>query len=248
VIDWSRVAEPSFYSNRRIQEYAQCRWPGLRTGHFDVEILGRELSEAYGPAEIPTVNPVLDCLDAWPEGEQAVFGAAGCFWPVARADGKPGGLGCMCGHDEPSAARPYATIYASTWDPVGGAEGLVHEAGHLRLKALGVQLETHDGLLLSNSPTELFESPIRKDKLRPMSAVLQAQYSYVMVTALDVALADAAHAAINLPRILEGRETLRHSARWTAEGSEFARGLYDWTTRVVDAALKITVDNRAVRA
>jgi hypothetical protein len=237
-MDWARVAEPSEYSAAVIGTMASVRWPWRYSAGFVVEILGRHLDDSLvgvDPSD-PRVGVILTTLARWPEGERAVYAIAGVFWPIDRASGEAGGLGCCCGHDEPTEARPRAAIYTTIWDAVGGAEGLVHEAGHLRLKACGVDLEQHDGVLLENGPDELFESPIRKDKLRPMSAVLQAQYSYVMVTALDVALGDAEHAAINLPRILEGRGTVRQNARWTPAGTEFFRGLEGWTDRIVAEA------------
>jgi HEXXH motif-containing protein len=150
-----------------------------------------------------------------------------------------GGHGCCCGnyHDD------FGWIYVTADDPWGFAEGIVHEMAHWKLRALGVQFEDWTDLLLKHQPTELYASPVRKDKPRPMGAVLHAQYSYVHVAEMVRRMyeaapyptpADASWLAIQLARIKEGQGTLRAHARGTpGVGDMFLEGLDFWTTEVL---------------
>src|SRR5690606_24619749 len=157
-----------------------------------------------------------------------------------RYDG--GVPGCVCGNYVPGQMDEYMHIYTTVFDDVGGAEGIVHETGHQRLHCLGVDLETHTGLLLRNDPAERYVSPIRKDTLRPMSAVLQAQYSYVNVTQLDLKVYEVdpergrSYLMINLPRIKEGFDEIHRNIKLTTEGQQWYDGFCRWTDRVIAAA------------
>jgi len=252
MIDWSKVAEPSDYSTKVISERALVRWPLRSHSTMRVEFLERELSEVLSGASLddPRIPKVLTWLDLWPEGSKAVRSITDIWWPLLMRD-EGTGLGSCCGHDTPTNDRPCTVVYSTLFDQVGGAEALCHEAGHLRLHALGIDLETHDGYLLANLDDEMFESPIRKDKLRPMSAVLQAQYSYVMICNFDVIIAtydleqSRAHLDFNLPRIAEGIQTIEKNARWTLEGGQFWSGMRSWTDRILSEGHNILRNNNA---
>lgn len=240
-MNWEQVARPGPVSLSIIEAYAQERWPYReRVSPMVVEYPRREIAPdlpSVDPAD-PAVAELLANLARWPDGDAAVRSITDRFWPIDKPELR-GAMGCCCGSDPPTLTAPYTAIHSTIFDTVGGAEGMVHETGHQRLRALGIELEVHNGMLLANQPAEVYASPVRKDKLRPMSAVLHAQYSYVWVTALDVALGDVAHVAINLPRIIEGHHTLMAHARWTADGIRFWAGLGAWTEEVINEARRM---------
>ncbi|MDX1493428.1 MAG: HEXXH motif-containing putative peptide modification protein [Longimicrobiales bacterium] len=246
--DWYRVGVPQEdgYDVEVIRGHAQRRWgERILAGAMVVERLPWEMDryEAVDPDE---AAPLLDLVRLWPLGWSALSGCVDAFYPIRTAGSSMSGGGCSCGHSLPGERL---AIYATVDNAFGGAEGFCHEAGHARLYALGIDMEAHDGKLLANDPEERYESPIRKDKLRPMSAVLQGQYAYIFVTAFDVALhpqnfpsspVGAAeverYVGHNLPRIKEGRATIERHVKTTAEGEKFIRGIQDWTDEVIARA------------
>jgi HEXXH motif-containing protein len=151
------------------------------------------------------------------------------------------GWGCVSGHDWES--HPW-TVYVQSYTPDAMAEGWVHEYLHNALHAMGVHLETWDDRLLLNAQDEEYESPVRKDKLRPMGAVLQGLYSYVGVTDWQIRVLESGNKMAltslrtNLPRLDEGLNTVGHNAVWTDDGRAFWNGLTDWITETAEKGSK----------
>lgn len=230
---WDLMAKPSKYSNYENLMAAAFRWPFMNPG-FKIGPLPISLDDDIIPASIfdPSLREVCELLKVWPDGHEAVMKNVDRFWPLKTREGH--GKGCISGNYPPTQSRPYRCIYVTIHDPVGCAEGILHETGHIRLHALGIGLEEHDGSLIQNESDELFVSPIRKDKLRPMSAVLHAQYSYMMVSELDLRLVEAGvsdaldYAQINVPRIQQGYTEIQWNAKWTKAGEDFFTGLSLW--------------------
>jgi prolyl 4-hydroxylase len=138
-----------------------------------------------------------------------------------------------------SYERLFGTLWATVYCPIGLAEAIVHELAHQKLRVLGVSFE-HATAIVGNDPARLYVSPIIKDRQRPMTAVLHAQYSYVHVTALDVHMLEEERdparrkvlrgvLARNLARIEEGHETLRRHFEPGVHGREFMAGFTRWT-------------------
>lgn len=134
-------------------------------------------------------------------------------------------------------AYPTHAIMVTGQDPHGCSQGIYHEYGHLRLESFGIGLTKHDNRLLANSPNQLFTSPVRVDKPRPMSAVLHAVYSWLFFTENDYQCAVSGlltpqayreYSAHNLPKIANGLATIRAGARWTPEGAQFIAGVMQW--------------------
>lgn len=134
------------------------------------------------------------------------------------------------------------TLWSTIHCPYGLAEAIVHEMAHQKLRAMGVSFESVTRIV-GNDPVLLYVSPIVKDRLRPMSAVLHAQYSYVHVTALDILLVRAEEDPVrraalkdvlrrNLARIGEGAATLAAQLVPGRDGKEFMAGLDTWTERI----------------
>jgi len=156
-----------------------------------------------------------------------------------------GARGCFCGTGARLPGRlsqedgaPFGEVFATLFDYVGFVEGVVHEMVHWKLHALGIHFESWDEILLSNKPTETFVSSLRKDKPRPMGAVLHAHWVCLHTLAVDLAVApirpaekesDASVVAAAVTRVLEGRESVNTGAVWTADGYKFWTGIQDWT-------------------
>jgi len=139
---------------------------------------------------------------------------------------------------------PFGIVCATVDNAPGFAQALVHETAHHKLRALGVQINAAERLI-ANDPAALFESPIVRDRRRPMTAVVHAQYSFMHVTALDVAMYDnapdeetrAAAAfllARNVPRMENGRRELAAHLRTDAAGDAFFASFDRWS----DATLR----------
>lgn len=114
---------------------------------------------------------------------------------------------------------------------------------HQKLRALGVSIETADRLI-TNSPSEQFESPIRKDRKRPMAAVVHAQYSFIHVTALDLYMLAEARGqrerqlilmllARNVPRMQSGYEEVARHVKTDDAGRRFIDAFMRWSSGVL---------------
>ena len=101
--------------------------------------------------------------------------------------------------------------------------------------------------MVGNDGSDLYVSPIIKDRLRPMTAVLHAEYSYVYVTTLDIHILKAERdesrktviAGVlerNLSRIKEGYETIRKHFKTGQHGTEFIKGLSTWIDNTITLA------------
>jgi hypothetical protein len=174
-------------------------------------------------------------------------------------------LGCSCG---PITSPKLGSIEVSSTypNPISAGDGIIHEVWHQRMHALGIDFETHAGLFFTNQDDELYDSPIRKDKLRPMPAVIQAQYSYIGVTEYYKTLIDQLFdpitaeldsepkypnlhtatldnwlklSARNVYRIREGVDTIKDNVKPTPNiGERFIQGYMNYAERVITEAIK----------
>lgn len=180
-------------------------------------------------------------LSAWPAGYYALQHYLDEFWPWEFQG--PYGKGCSSGHFVPTKRLPIHAVYIVMNDPEGCAQGIYHEMAHLRLRSLGIEMETHSGLLLTNEDAELYTSSVRFDKKRPMPAVLQGLYAWLMFVENDWQLFHAgltpvgelrAYTAHNLPKIANGVQEVKMYARTTPAGEIFLASLYDWAYDLID--------------
>jgi len=148
-----------------------------------------------------------------------------------------------------SFERLFGTMWATIHCPIGLAEAIVHEMAHQKLRVLGVSFESAT-TVVGNDPARLYDSPIIKDRLRPMTAVLHAEYSYVHVTTLDIHMLKAERdpirrevlgrvLATNLARIEEGYDTLRRHFEPGEHGREFMEGFSGWTEKTISSAKSV---------
>jgi len=137
-------------------------------------------------------------------------------------------------------------MWATIFCPIALAEAIVHETAHQKLRVLGISFESAT-TVVANDPSDLYVSPVIKDRRRPMTAVLHAEYSYVHVTALDIHMLETERDANrltvlrevlqrNLSRIEEGYETIRRYFKPGEHGREFMDGFFQWTERTISTA------------
>lgn len=236
MIDWGRVAEPQadgydvdvalsfiepFPKAERIQTISRSLDPSLTAA----------------PVDHPNIKLAENLLSLWPEGFNSFQKLIYCFYPL-HVEGIQG-RGSVCGSDEAKPGEMYATVYSVA----GLADAFVHELAHQKLRYLGIKVE-HATRLITNDPEEMYVSPLRKDKLRPMTAVAHALFSYSYVTQLDLIMYEheqderekAGHfSAIetNYNRLLEGDSVLRPNLKMDQDGARFFAGYYDWLDRIL---------------
>ena len=206
-------------------------------------------------------------LRSWNDGHQMLGLFLDEFWPKFAAfagDGVRGSksstvMGGWSGHYEisnsllditnPNNLGPITAVYVSINSLQGCAAGIYHEVGHARLEALGMNIEDHNKLLILNPSDELYESPIRRDRTRPMSAVIQAIYSWIMLSENDLQCANipgnstvsANYLITNLPKIEDGLQEIIKHVRCTSAGDKFMQGYVDWGYDVVARARTLCI-------
>ena len=135
-----------------------------------------------------------------------------------------------------SPTPPFA-VYVTCFDAFGTAESLVHEMAHVKLRCLGVQVESSSRLIV-NPPTELYRSPLRSYR-RPMTAVVHAFYSWLHITELDTRWAevDPERALMRMARncdwIQAMAQEIRAHARTDEAGCRFLPPLFAWAERLL---------------
>jgi HEXXH motif-containing protein len=236
MIDWSRVARPqpdSYDCQAAMSLRGELPYVESATKIFDtvaVTDCPRSLSPQLTNADPqhPNIKEAERLVNLWPEGAASFKYLMREFHPLALAGLH--GRGSTCGSDESQPGKMYATVHSAP----GLAEAFLHEMGHSKLRYLGIHLE-HADRLIANGPDELFVSPLRKDKLRPMSAVVHAEFSYTYVTALDLMMRDSIEALkINRDRIAEGREVMQQNLKCDEDGKRFFAGFFDWLDEVIE--------------
>jgi HEXXH motif-containing protein len=272
MIDWSKLAEPqtdqydtdvilrvasSTVSRARPQPYR--RTPvGDSPSAFDGQVAIRHvyrflpdfvsISGRYPDALLdhPNIQVAAEYVRSWPVAFmqcqrllEAIHPATDPRKPLESAE-------IYRGSSCHSYERLFGTLWATIFCPIGMAEAIVHEMAHQKLRALGVSVEFAT-TVVGNDPSRLYVSPIIKDRQRPMTAVLHAEYSYVHVTTLDIHILNVMRDPTkenvirrvlerNLSRIKEGHDTIRTHFKPAEHGREFMTGFLDWTEKTIGMA------------
>jgi HEXXH motif-containing protein len=154
------------------------------------------------------------------------------------------------GSSSHSEEAEFGIVMVTVDNAFGLAQAMVHEMAHHKLRALGVSLLEADRIV-TNDPDVLYTSPIVVDRKRPMTAVLHAQYSFMHVTALDVAVYHGAGEgselrgqavyllARNVPRMEVGHEVLGRHLVTDDLGASFHAGFRTWSEEVLSAGRAI---------
>lgn len=246
-IDWTRMARPQAdgYDTERILELAREQYGYIKrfpiegeASTFGDSVVVRDPKTAYAPYLISAphdhrnIAAAAELIQrAWPEMHAQIAEALGWLEPMIDTNFPDDDQmqGCTSGN----SCDGFGGICVTVQGPIGAAEGIVHEFGHIKLHAMGVHLLDWDDMIVGNYFDELYDSPIRKDVARPMGAVLQAQYSYIHVLHLDLALkrigVTAGMLDLNHERMQAGRRTLDEFFRPGVQGANFINGLNEWT-------------------
>lgn len=255
-IDWARVAQPQpdGYDSAVIAELLQKRFGWVKASRTDSVLVGGDVAVAPCPfkyqseymldasadVQLDELAAVDKYLAAWPDGYLMLGKFLDEFWPM-RMDGV--GRGSSSGHQPMNSwndAFRRTAVYVTTTDPEGCATGVYHEVGHLRLEALGMDIDDHDGRLITNPIEDLYDSPVRKDVQRPMCAVIHGLYAWIMLSECDlwcadtISSADAAHyLRNNIPKIENGILEVERYVQPTPNGAIFISSMLDWARDVV---------------
>ncbi|OEK00136.1 hypothetical protein BFP97_00775 [Roseivirga sp. 4D4] len=191
------------------------------------------------PADHSNIKKAADLLNVWPAVYRQFPKIVHTIHPWIDKTIEGNSLG-SCSH---SLDHLLGVIYATVNNEHGLAQAYVHEMAHNKLRLLGVMLESTNRFIM-NGPTELFESPVRKDRKRPMTAVFHAQYSFMHCTALNVLHLDQTQSVAennvwmvflknNLPRMLEGDALLKRCLKLDKEGELLFEGFFDWSDQIL---------------
>ena len=230
---------PAIFDGQVAIRHAYRSWP-------EFELLLSQYHLLDAPTDHSNIGIAAEYVRSWPLGFQQCQRLLDTIHPVLDRriplESPEVYRGSLCHSYE----HMFGTMWATIFCPIGLAEAIVHEMAHQKLRALGVSFESAT-TIVGNDPSELYVSPVIKERPRPMTAVLHAEYSYVYVTTLDtrmlVAEEDPHRRAVldhvlrtNLARIEEGNDTIRNHFRAGPYGPEFMAGFYEWIESTISSA------------
>ena len=209
----------------------------------------RELNRNYDDA--PPDHPHIAAAEAllktcWPE-VHAQFGALiHAFHPVLIR-GVEGEVRRSNSHQPKNTI---GSMWATVNNPIMLAQALVHELAHNKLFALGQHFEPSPPLF-ANDVAEGYDSPVRLDIPRPISAVFHGVYAFTHVLALDRRLHERQIPGLdgkqvlqllhhNAWRIRKGIDLLEKCALPTDRGRAFLKNFYQWAGTESERALELT--------
>jgi hypothetical protein len=274
-IEWRRLAEPqddqhdsrvcwemvttTTSPQRRVPH--RRRLPGRSPTIFDGAVAIRYIADvcpgapvnADGPLDHPNIAQAVEYVRRWPQAYRQFRFLMDSFHPMIDVRIPPERYNVQRGSNSHSDEDKFGTMYGTVFDPIGLAEAMVHEMAHNKLRGLGIFVESAQRMI-TNRPDELFESPIRKDRMRPMSAVLHAQYSFIYVTALDLHMiggesdpgiraAMFSLLAYNIPRMELGHDEIRKAIKVDAMGQQFIDGFFEWSERVIGEGNRVLIEH-----
>ncbi len=264
-VDWARMAEPqkdgydtdvtlrlaeNSVTPLRPQPYRRRPADGEAT-FCDGAVAVRPASvrglgtDALLPAHVdhPNIAAGGALLARWPDAYRQFTRLIDTVYPYTDPEQARMGDQAL-GSSSHSYEEDFGSVHATVDDALGFAQALIHEMAHQKLRALGVSIESAQRLI-TNSPSEEFESPIRKDRKRPMSAVVHAQYSFIHVTALDLHMLAEANGererqfilmllARNVPRMQSGFDELARHVKTDEAGRQFIDAFMRWSRDVLE--------------
>ncbi|WAS90438.1 aKG-HExxH-type peptide beta-hydroxylase [Nannocystis punicea] len=265
-IAWDRLAAPQDdgHDAAVIVRLAAARFPQLDAaraealaaaevrvcdGRVAVRHVGERCPRApdyeHGPLADPGLEQALRLLARWPAAARQLPQIVHTISPMRAAARPTARWPELRGSASTSQSSQFGVLWVTTHDPAATAQALVHEMAHNKLFALGLELES-SARLIKNPLDRLYVSPIRTDRKRPMSAVFHAQYSFMHVTALDVAMLAgetdrdmrdylAGLLRRNVERMEAGRREIAEHVETDADGAVFVAAFLDWTAQVLEA-------------
>jgi len=282
-VDWSKMAEPQpdhsdVQDINKVAEilfdYKKPSFPGQKqlldgkVGIFhtsnqyggNVKILGPTSKYLYHLNEIND-----NFLKVSPKYYNSVREQLDVFVPTYDYDAKESaGLGCTCGpvckayeNSVKEVDVPAIGVTSTVNNYISAIDGITHETYHQRLYQIGVEMEESNLQLIGNDPTDLYHSTIRYDIMRPMTACVQAIYSYTAVTELygDIiryclqneeelerwgAASLFSTSAYNVLRIYRGRDLMNNDlVTKTDAGAAYFDGFYKYLDRVINETVEL---------
>ena len=213
-------------------DLVDCKYPGSRRA----------------PSDHPNFNIAWEALQLWPAAERQFFAFTDSVEATLSQVEVGGYVGTRCGSGDD------LFTFSSTVDtPLGFAEAMVHELAHRKLRAIGVTFEDC-GMFFNVTRDMLYYSPIRYDAMRPLGAVLHAQYSYTYIMELMCRVAlgspsrelvDAAvrsRVATILPKLAFGASVLQEVDEVNSDGGSFMSGYWQWWARLRACAERLLTE------
>ncbi len=209
------------------------------------------------PPDHPHIGRAVQLLKAWPAIYTQFGDIVSEFEPLLLPETEGHEITGSMSHQPPGT---YGAIWATVNDPLALAEAFVHEMAHHKLLALGQLFEASQPLF-ENPGSELYDSPIRTDILRPISAVFHGMYAFMHVIALDRRILEsnllagaerqqiARFIQCNVLRVKRGLQLIEACAIASAVGKPFLDTFFSWAKAETEAAQnQIPAENLAGRA
>ncbi len=198
----------------------------------------------HAPFDHPSIQEAEALIALWPEVYEQFGKIVKAFNPVLIK-----GVEDHRNYGGSNSHQPDDTlgaVWATIHNPILLAQALVHEMAHNKLFSIG-QHFTSKGPLFMNEEDELFDSPIRLDIPRPISAVFHGIYAFTHVLALDNVLFEKGNEADkmyfvklmknNALRVKKGSELIKKCAKLTPEGKAFVHQFMRWSDQEIKKAL-----------
>jgi hypothetical protein len=233
---------PLPYTRRNVAE-KNCIFGGNVAVRYVVSSCPYSSPFTNGPLHHPNIYEADRLAKYWPEAYEQFGRLIDSFHPIwnsaipeEQANNYP--ISCS-GCDE----AMFGTIYATVHHPLMLAEAFVHELAHQKLYAMGVSFETADRMV-RNLPEQLYRSPVILDRLRPMTAVLHAEYAFTHMSELNIRIYEMATEYDSRPLVMQllrenvrrihaGLEEIESNIHLDAEGMQFFSGLKKWVLDVI---------------
>lgn len=263
-VDWTKMAAPQAdgydtdvtlqlarHGSSPLRNSPHCRKaPGEAATICDGKVAVRNLPQRSiasdkllgASLDHPNLNAAATFLARWPAAYDQFKALIDTVYPYTSPEQSR--LGTLAlGSSSHSYEDDFGSVHATVDCPLGLAQALVHEMAHQKLRALGVSLESAARLII-NPAAQMFESPIRKDRRRPMTAVFHAQYSFIYVTALDLNMLATAEnkreqqlilmlLARNVPRMQAGHTEIEKHIEVDSAGAQFLDAFMCWSRDVL---------------
>lgn len=263
MIDWCRVARPQedqydtqvalrLIETNKLASFRVFRpptKPAARTifdGRVRIEHVHSDVPYddfRNGPLDVPAFDQAESRLRLWPCVHRQFPELIACVHPMQPPPHVeyPDWFSSSGSHES-----EFGVIYATVDHSVTLAEAMVHEMAHNKLFALGIGVE-QAARLITNRPDELYVSPVIKDRLRPLTAVFHAEYTFTHIVYLDLLMLAATsdereREALpcllehSLTAIEEGFDVVRANVKTDTEGRRFVDGFLRWAEAVIDEA------------
>jgi len=193
----------------------------------------------------PNLAAAASLLARWPEACTQFTQLVDTVYPYT--DPQQALLGQWAlGSSSNSNGEELGSLHVTVDSALGLTQALVQEMAHQKLRSLGVGAGAAHRLIVNDS-SEQFESPVRKDRLLPMTAVFHAQYSFMHVTALDLHMLARAEnewerqcilmlLARNVPRMQVGWEVVSSHIKTDATGEPFLEAFLNWSRGILQSS------------